>query len=148
MALFRTAAGRVPVVCGVLFVLLALLVPAVAAATEFPYDRDFILDAARMGRAKRVPMLTVQANGEATVKLWCKDVPARVQIAGNGIRIEPGPLPDALPIYMSDGQCSPERMQADVDFLAVLAQTNAWQSRGDSLVLSGPTVLKFLQSTH
>lgn len=118
------------------------------AAEEFPYDRELILDIARMGRVKRVPMLTVSPNGNATIKLWCKDAGARVDISGSAIKIEPGPLPDALPLYMSDGQCSPERMQADADMLATLAQINAWRREGSAVVLTGSILLRFRPATN
>lgn len=149
MILHRPATSRAHMARGAFTVLLLLLMSAAGiAAGEFPFDRELLLDAARMGRAKRVPILTVEPNGNATIQLWCKDVPARIEIADSAIKIEPGPLPDALPAMMSDGQCSPERMQADADMLAALAQMSAWQSRGDRLVLSGPTTLRFFQSTH
>jgi heat shock protein HslJ len=149
MTLFRPATRCVLLVRGA-FTILLLLLTSVAgfAAGEFPYDQELMLDAARMGRAKRVPMLTVSPNGDATIQLWCKDVPARVQVSDGAVTIEPGLLPDALPAMMSDGQCSPERMQADADMLATLAQVTAWQSKGDTLLLSGPMELRFFRSTH
>lgn len=143
------AAGRVHMLRGAVTILLLLaLSVAGLAADAFPYDQELMLDAARMGRVKRVPMLVVSPNGDATVQLWCKDVPARVEIADNAMKIEPGPLPDALPAFMTDGQCSPERMQADADMLAALAQVSAWQSHDGRLVLSGPVSLRFFRSTH
>lgn len=149
MSLLRPAAGRIRLAQGVFTVLLLLLTGAVGlAAGAFPYDQELMLDAARMGRVKRVPMLIVSANGDATIQLWCKDVPARVEISDSAIKIEPGPLPDALPAFMSDGQCSPERMQADADMLAALAQMTEWYGKGDRLVLTGPTSLRFFQSSH
>lgn len=149
MILLRPAAGRVHMVRGVFAVLLVLLTSAPGlAAGEFPFDQDLMLDAARMGRVKRVPMLVVSPNGDAAIQLWCKDVPARVEIGNGTVKIEPGPLPDALPAMMSDGQCSPERMQADADTLAALAQVTEWHGKGDWLVLNGPTSLRFFRSTH
>jgi hypothetical protein len=101
-----------------------------------------------MGRVKRMPMLIVSPDGAATLKLWCKDVPARVQISGSDIRIEPGPMPDAMPMYMSDGQCSPERVQADIDMLAALAQVNTWQPQSGGVLLAGAATFKFRPSDH
>jgi hypothetical protein len=49
---------------------------------------------------------------------------------------------------MSDGQCTPERMQADADTLAALAQVTAWRRQGRLIVLLGPTPLKFRPSDH
>lgn len=149
MILFPPAANRVRSMRAAFAVLLLLSASAVAfAAVEFPYDRELILDVARMGRVKRVPMLIVSSNGVATIKLWCKDVAAQVQISGPAIKIEPRPLPEALPIYMSDGQCSPERMQADVDMLGTLTQVSTWQSQGGGVVLAGAATLKFRPSDH
>jgi hypothetical protein len=49
---------------------------------------------------------------------------------------------------LSAGQCSPERMQADQDLLAVLAQVSGWQRQNEGIVLLGPTTLKFRPSDH
>jgi hypothetical protein len=73
---------------------------------------------------------------------------AKAQVDGEVIHIEAGPLPDALPQYMSDGQCTPERMQADADTLAALTQVTAWRRRGDLIVLLGPMTLTFRPSDH
>ena len=149
MTLLRPAAGRAHVARGAFTALLLLLSSASGfAAGEFPFDRDFMLDAAPMGRVKRLPMLVVSPDGDARFQLWCKDVSARVEISGSAIRIEPAPLPDALPAMMSDGQCSPARMQADADMLATLAQMSTWRTAGGRLVLSGPTTLRFWPSDH
>lgn len=149
MVLFRPAAERARVFFAFFAVLLPLFASAPSfAAVEFPYDRELILDAARMGRAKRVPMLIVSSNGAATIKLWCKDVAAQVLIAGNDIKIEPGPLPEALPLYMSDGQCSPERMQADIDTLAMLTQMSTWRPQSGGVVLAGAATLTFRANDH
>ncbi len=118
------------------------------AADRFPFDRDLLLDAGRLGRVKRVPILNVAADGRATIDLWCRTVGGRVQLSGSGMRIEPGPLPANLPRYMIDGQCSPERMQADNDTLAALMQVTGWSRRGDSVTLSGPQTLRFRVSNH
>jgi heat shock protein HslJ len=148
MNVLRPIAGRSWLLRGAV-VALALLAPAAAmAAAEFPYDQTLMLNAARVGRVKRVPMLTVSPNGDAAIRLWCKDVSAHVELSGNAIKIEAAPLPEALPQYMSDGQCSPERMQADGDTLAVLTQMAQWRVSGDTLVLSGPKTLRFFLSSH
>ena len=49
---------------------------------------------------------------------------------------------------MIDGQCSPERMQADNDTLAALMQVTDWSRRGDSVTLSGAQTLRFRVSNH
>lgn len=148
MALSYPVMGRAHVRRALVVVLLLLTGAGALAAEQFPYEQELILDTARMGRVKRVPMLIVSPNGSATIKLWCKDAAARVEISGSAIKIEPGPLPDALPLYMSDGQCVSERMQADIDMLATLAQVSAWRREGSAIVLAGSTPLRFRPATN
>ena len=121
------------------------------AAEEFPFDRVLLLDVAPMRPLKRVPILTVQENGSATVELWCRTASARVQVSGEAIRIETAPLPEALPQYMSSGQCSDDRVRADTETLDALAQVTEGRRRGDGIELGGaaiPTPLRFRASSH
>lgn len=148
MDVLRPTAGRSRLLRGALVALLLLLPAASIAAAEFPYDQTLMLDVARMGRAKRVPMLVVSPNGDAAIRLWCKDVSAHVELSGQAIKIEAGPLPDALPDMMVDGQCVPQRMRADSDMLAVLTQMTHWRVSGDALLLSGQKMLRFFLSSH
>lgn len=137
------------IACGALGALLLLLASGPGASADpFPFDQELLLDAAPMRPAKRMPILTVAPNGEATIDLWCKTVTARVELSDAGIKIEPGPLPEALPEMMGEGQCTPARMQADEDMLAALAQVTSWQRQGNAVVLVGPTTLKFRASDH
>ena len=146
MSFIRLIAGRHIFACGIFAAL--LLTGAAVAADEFPFDQQLILDAAPMRPGKRMPMLSVAANGDATIGLWCKSVNARVELSDATIRIEPGPLPDALPEMMGNGQCTPERMQADQDLLALLSQVTSWQERGGAVVLAGPATLKFRPASN
>jgi hypothetical protein len=125
-----------------------LLSGAGHAAEEFPFDRVLLLDVAPMRPLKRVPILTVQENGSATVELWCRTANARVQISGEVIKIETAPLPEALPQYMSTGQCSDDRVQADNEMLEALTQVTEWRRRGDGVVLMGATQMPFRASSH
>lgn len=137
-------------ICGLMNATLWLGGPAQAQA-EFPYDRVMLLDVAPMPPLKRVPILTVAADGSATIELWCRTANARVQIADNAIKIETAPLPEARPQYMSDGQCSDARVQADQDMLAALAQVTEWRRQGDGIVLNGPNSpkpMRFRASSH
>jgi hypothetical protein len=118
------------------------------AAEEFPFDRVLLLDVAPMRPLKRVPILTVQENGSATVELWCRTANAHVQISGEAIKIETAPLPEALPQYMSTGQCSDDRVQADNEMLEALTQVTEWRRRGDGVVLMGATQMPFRASSH
>jgi heat shock protein HslJ len=125
-----------------------LALAGAAPAQDFPYDHELILDARPMRPAKRMPMLTVAPSGNATIDLWCKTVSGRVELSGGAIRIETAPLPEEMPAMMSDGQCTPERMQADADLLAALGQVTAWRKRGTALTLTGATTLRFRASDH
>ena len=124
------------------------LAASAAAADSFPFDQDLLLDVTPMRPVKKVPMINIAADGSARLSLWCKTVRGQVQLNGGSIRVEAGPLPDALPQYMSDGQCTPERMEADRQTLVELAQVTGWSQRGNVVTLSGPTALRFRVSDH
>ena len=119
-----------------------------AAAELFPFDRELLLDAAPMRPGKRMPILNVEPNGSARIDLWCRTVAARVESSDASIKIEPGPLPDSPPEMQSAGQCTPERMQADEELLATLAQVTNWRRDGENIVLEGPKVFTFHPSDH
>jgi hypothetical protein len=148
MTIHRLIAGRHCFACGALALMLLGFAGAGRATQPFPFDQPLMLDTAPMRPVKRVPILTVTENGEATIGLWCKTVRGRVELTENAIRIEPGPLPEALPQYMVDGQCSDARMQADLDTLTALVQVTGWSARGDAVVLSGPRTFRFRVSTN
>ena len=133
-------------VCGVL---LALGCGESLAADAFPFDQELLLDARPMRPgARRLPILTVEPNGAARIDLWCKTVAGHVEFADAAIKIEAGPVPEALPQMMIDGQCTPERMQADMVTLSAITQVTEWRRQGGMLVLIGPTTLKFRASDH
>ncbi len=129
-------------------VLILLACGAGVAAETFPFDRELLLDAVPMRPGKRMPVLSVEANGNARIDLWCRTVPARVEISDAAIKIEAGPLPEDMPTMQSAGQCTPERVQADEEFLATLTQASGWRWAGDAIVLEGPKALKFRASDH
>jgi len=129
-------------------VILLLACGAGVAADTFPFDRELLLDAAPMRPGKRMPILAVEPNGNARIDLWCRTVPARVEISDAAIKIEAGPLPEDMPTMQSAGQCTPERVQADEEFLATLTQMTGWRRAGDGIVLEGPKTLKFRASDH
>ena len=149
MPLIRLIAGRRIIASAAAAVGLMVEAAHISLAAEpFPFDQDLMLDAAPMRPAKRMPTLHVAPNGDATVGLWCKTVTARVEVSDAGVKIEPGPLPEALPEMMGNGQCSAQRMQADQDMLAALAQVTEWRSQGSALVLTGPKTFKFRPATN
>jgi hypothetical protein len=144
---FRLIAGQPAIVSYVLIGLLTAI-GASLAADSFPFDRELLLDVQPMRPVKRVPVLNVAPNGAATIDLWCKTVQGRVELSHDAIRIEPGPLPEDLPRYMSAGQCTPERMQADQEVLADMAQVTTWRRQGQGIMLVGPKTLRFRTSDH
>ena len=134
---------------GAAAVLVFLSLCGVAVAAEpFPFGQELLLDAAPMRPGKRMPILTVEANGEARIDLWCRTVPARVEIADMAMKIEAAPLPEELPAMQGAGQCTPERMQADGDLLIALAQVTGWRREDDAIVLVGATPLRFRAATN
>lgn len=148
MGVIHLIAGRHFIACAALAAGLLFVFGPVSSADTFPFDQVLLLDAAPMRPAKRMPSLTVAANGNATVDLWCKSVSARVNVSDAAIKIEPDALPDALPEMMGAGQCTPQRMRADEDMLAALAQVTAWRHQGGALVLVGPQTLMFRAATN
>ena len=148
MTILRLTAGRYGFVLGALALTLIGLAGPGRATQPFPFDQLLMLDVAPMRPVKRVPILTVTKTGEATIGLWCKTLRGRVQLTDSAIRIEPGPIPEGLPQYRVDGQCSEARMQADLDTLTALIQVTGWRARGDALVLSGPKTFRFRVSTN
>lgn len=146
MRVIHPNAGRQIFACAALAVILSS--GLATAADQFPFDQELLLDAAPMRPAKRMPILTVEPNGNAKIDLWCRTVPARVEISDATIKIEAGPLPEDLPAMQSAGQCTPERMQADEEMLAALVQVTSWRREGESVVLEGSRELKFRTSDH
>ncbi len=149
MNLFRLFAGRPCLLSGAFGAALALLATVAAiAGGQFPFDQELLLDAAPMRPGKRMPMLNVAPDGKATLDLWCKTVAAQIDLAEAGIKIAAEPLPEGLPQMMGNGQCTPERMQADQDLLAAFSQVTGWRSQGTALFLEGPKTLKFRPATN
>ena len=141
--------SRCTVARGAIAVVLLLLTCGAGAPTEsFPFDQELLLDAAPMRPGKRMPILLVEPSGNAKIDLWCKSVPARIEISDMAMKIEPGPMPEGLPEMLSAGQCTPERIQADQELLAMLTQVTGWQRQNEGIVLLGPTALKFRPSDH
>jgi len=148
MRVIRQIVARRKFVCGLFAAGLLVSSVPVKAAGEFPFDQGLLLDAAPMKPGKRMPMLTVAPDGNASLDLWCKTVTAHVELSDAAIKIEPGALPEALPEMMGTGQCTPQRMQADQDLLAAVAQITGWRNQGSVLVLEGPMTLKFKPATN
>lgn len=146
MSIFRLVAGSLGFACGT--IALAPIATPARAAESFPFEQTLMLDVKPMLPVKRVPIMTVESNGDATIGLWCKTVRGRVAVSTTEIKIEAAPLPDDLPQYMVDGQCTDERVKADADTLAALTQVTGWRAQGGAIVLTGATQLKFRPSSN
>ena len=115
-------------------------VTAAFAQSDFPYDRDMVLDARPLRGGKRVPVLAIGADGRAQIDLWCKRGEGQAAIAGDTITIIIG--------AMADEPCMPERAQADEDMIAALAGVTNWAMRGDVVTLTGAKPLRFRLASH
>ena len=134
---------------GVTAVLLLISICGLVVAAEpFPFGQELLLDAAPMRPGKRMPILTVEENGNARIDLWCRTVSARVEIAAASMKIEADPLPQELPAMQGAGQCTPERIKADEEMLADLAQVTGWRRDDEAIVLVGPKSVLFRPATN
>jgi hypothetical protein len=127
----------------------AMIGPALAQpAGDFPFDKELLLETPPMRPGKRMPSLTVASNGNAIIDLWCKSVAARVELTETAVKLEAAPLPDELPQMQSAGQCTPERMTADVLLLEKLTQVTGWQRQGGFIVFGGAAPMRFRAGTN
>ena len=119
---------------------LAMFGIAGAAAQEFPFGRELMLDVAPMKGSKRVPMLEIDPKGIADIDLWCNSVKGQMVVAGDTITIVTGPK--------TAYACPPERAQADDDVLSALNEVTSWRRDGDVLVLIGSRTMRFRLQTN
>src|SRR6478609_9378662 len=117
------------------------LVP-LAAANErgFPFDRELMLDVAPMPGSKRVPIIEIDANGAASIDLWCASLRGQASVGEDSISIVPGP--------MQPTRCPADRQSGDESLLAALAQVTNWRRTGDVIELRGATTLRFRLMTN
>jgi heat shock protein HslJ len=113
------------------------LAPAVAAQSDFPFGREFLLDARPMKGSKHVPSIDIDDKGVADIDLWCNSVKGQLVVAGDTVTILTGPK--------TDRTCEPERMQGDDDMLAALTAVTNWkvEGGGEVLVLIGTRTMRF-----
>jgi heat shock protein HslJ len=112
----------------------------VLAQEEFPFSQELLLDARPMKGSKRIPSIEVEADGTATIDLWCNSVQGQMDVNGAAITISLG--------EKTDRTCAPERAQADDDLMAALQQITSWRWDGESVTLIGPKTLRFRQQTN
>ena len=87
--------------CLLFCVFVSSLLPAAASERAFPFDRELMLDVAPMPGSKRVPILEIDANGAASIDLWCASTRGQANVGEDSISIVPGPT---QPV-----QCAPDR---------------------------------------
>jgi len=117
-----------------------VLAATAAAAAEFPFERELLLEAKPLPGSKRVPMLEITRDGRAIVDLWCRSGEGRVKMEDDMIEFTLG--------AMREEGCTPERTQRDEALAAALGKVMNWSMEDDVLVLSGPTELRFTLSSH
>jgi heat shock protein HslJ len=117
-----------------------MMLAATAAAAEFPFERELLLDAKPLPGGKRVPMLEILREGRAMIDLWCRSGDGRVEVSGETIKITIE--------AMRAETCTPERMERDEALAAALAAVTQWRMEDDVLVLIGPTELRYALSSH
>jgi heat shock protein HslJ len=110
------------------------------AQEDFPFEHELLLDAHPMKGSKRIPILTVEPDGTATIDLWCNSMQAQIDVKGEAISISAG--------EKGSQSCAPERQQADDDLSAALVAVTSWRWDGESLLLIGPKTLRFRQQTN
>jgi META domain len=106
----------------------------------FPFDRDLMLDVAPMPGSKRVPIIEIDANGAASIDLWCASLRGQASVGEDSISIVPGP--------MEPKQCPADRQSGDENLLAALAQVTNWKRSGNVIELRGATTLRFRLMTN
>jgi hypothetical protein len=126
--------------CLLFCVFVSSLLPAAASERAFPFDRELMLDVAPMPGSKRVPILEIDANGAASIDLWCASTRGQANVGEDSISIVPGPT---QPV-----QCAPDRQSGDENLLAALAQVTNWKREGNVIELRGATTLRFRLMTN
>ncbi len=123
-------------------VLVNPLWPVLAGDAEkaFPFGAELMLDASPLYGSKRVPIIEIEENGDASIDLWCASVRGEATVGANSITIVAQPPASA--------QCPPERQTGDQDLLTALTHVTAWRRDGDTVELFGPTTLHFHLMTN
>src|SRR2546430_6932483 len=91
----------------------------------FPFGTEMQLDVGRQPGSKRIPNLEIGDAGEVTFELWCKGGKGQFSVAGSTVIFVGG--------AMEHRPCSPDRAQADDEFIAALTEAGTWKRQGDVL---------------
>ena len=114
--------------------------PVAASERGFPFDRELKLDVAPMPGSKRVPIIEIDANGAASIDLWCASLRGQASVGEDSISIVPGPI--------EPKQCPADRQSGDENLVAALAQVTNWKRSGDVIELRGAATLRFRLMTN
>jgi heat shock protein HslJ len=98
------------------------------------------LDANPMRGSKRVPVLEIEANGQAAIDLWCNSLTAQFVVAQDTVTILTG--------EKTDRSCPPDRQRGDEEMLSALSEVTSWRRNGAFLDLIGPKRLRFRLNTN
>jgi heat shock protein HslJ len=133
---------RTPVARAFALGLVGLFISAACARAQedFPFEHELMLDARPMKGSKRIPTLSVEPDGTATIDLWCNTMQAQINVNGDAISISAG--------EKGNQSCAPERQQADEDLASALTSVTSWRWDGESLLLIGQKTLRFRQQTN
>jgi heat shock protein HslJ len=121
-------------------VIIVMCGPSLAAERSFPFDSELMLDARPMKGSKRVPVIGIGRNGEATIDLWCNSIEGQIVVIDSTISVMTG--------AKTDRQCDSARLLGDADLLAALQQATSWSRAGDVVTLRGAKTLRFRQPTN
>jgi heat shock protein HslJ len=110
------------------------------AQSDFPYGHELLLDVSPLKGSKRVPGLTIEMDGTASIDLWCNSAKGQLVVAADTITIITGP--------MTERQCPADRAEGDETVLAALKEVSNWRREGDVLVLTGTTTMRFRLTTN
>jgi heat shock protein HslJ len=121
-------------------VVMAFSAPSFSAERGFPFDSEIMLDAKPMKGSKRVPVIGIGPNGEASMDLWCNSTAGRFVVVDNTVTVITGTRTDRL--------CDAAVLRGDDDFLAALAEVTTWSRAGDLVTLQGARTLRFRVPTN
>ncbi|MBI3436042.1 MAG: META domain-containing protein [Proteobacteria bacterium] len=113
---------------------------ASAAELGFPFGSELRLDVNPMRGSKRVPGLEIDADGRATIDLWCSSVPGRFVVAADTVTIIAAEPPQKA--------CPPERANGDAELLAALNAVTHWRREGGLVIFSGARTLRYRLNTN
>jgi META domain len=123
-----------------LTVLACSFVPAGATEASFPFGSALVLDAAPLPGTKRVPMIEIEENGDASFYLWCASARGSANVGEDTISL--------TPTSAQPSQCTPDQISRDADLLVQLSQMTGWHREGDEVDLTGTATLRFRLMTN